>query len=433
MDDKADLNRYELKEGDVIRIGRLFLRLKLLKLQKYEKKNNYLNNSINGYINNINITTTNENNNNITINTELNLQEIHVNSQIYRKRTKVKFSNFKQQNNAQTKEEKKEVICRICYSDENNEENPLVQPCNCHGSLKYIHLNCLKQWLKTNTYKLQEHNEYLKIFKVKKAECELCKTELPDFIRHKGKLYEIIDFGEEFNNYALFENLIDDKHNDKYLYMISLDNNNTLFRIGRGNSCNIILNDASISRNHCALRLFNKKLFLEDCNSKFGTLILIYPHFLNLIEGVKLYLQIGRSFLKCQVQNSISFFGCCNVSESYNFDFYYKQNKIKVEDMRKMTVKTEIDYDDTESVDNQDKKLIQMTDESDNDNGMSLKKNKIKIDEENNLLTNLDINSSPVKFKAISECIDENINEANVSTNKVNKVEIYEERKKSIQ
>ena len=114
MDDKADVNRYELKEGDIIRIGRLFLRLKFLKLQRYEKNsNNKLDTSINGNINNKNITTTNENNtnfNNVSINTEINLQEINVNPPIYRKRTKIKFSNFKPQNSASIKEEKKKFF-----------------------------------------------------------------------------------------------------------------------------------------------------------------------------------------------------------------------------------------------------------------------------------------------------------------------------------
>ena len=434
MDDKADLNRYELKEGDIIRIGRLFLRLKFLKIQKYEKQSsNNLNNSINGNAKNINIAITNENTNNnynynnVSINTELNLQEIQVNSHINRKRTKIKISNFKSKNSAPIKEEKKENICRICYGDENEDENPLVQPCNCHGSMKYIHLNCLKKWLKINTYILQENNEFLKTFKVKKAECELCKTELPDFVRHKGKLYEIIDFGDEFKNYALFENLIDSKHNNKFLYMISLDNN-ILFTIGRGHDNNLILNDASISRNHCALRFFNKKLLLEDCNSKFGTLILIYSQYMKLIEGLKLYMQIGRSFLKCEVQKSFSFFGCCNIAETSNFDYYYKQNKIRIEDIHKMTVKTEMDYDDTESFNDENKKSIQMIDESNDD--IINDNNNLKKNEEEHLITNLDTKSSPLKLKAISECIDENVNEANNnSVNKANKIEIFEERK----
>lgn len=438
MDDDADLNRYELKEGDIIRIGRLHLRLKIIKIQKFENNKNLNTSSSVNNINKIRISTNNENNNNnnfnnISINTELNLQEIQVNSPISRKRSKIRSSNFKSINSAPIKEEKKEMICRICYGDENEDENPLVQPCNCHGSMKYIHLNCLKQWLKTNTFILQESNELSKVFKIKKAECELCRTELPNFIRHKGKLYEIIDFGNDFKNYVVFENLIEDnKNKNKYLYIISLDNNNLLFNIGRGHDCNLILNDASVSRNHCALRYYNKKLFLEDCSSKFGTLVLIYVKSLKLIEELKLYVQIGISFIRCEVKKPYSFFGCCNISEANNFDYYYKQNKIKAEDMFKMTVKTEMNDDETESInDNEDEKNKNMIEESNDDiKTLKVNKNSIKIMGEDNLITNLDIYGSPVKLKVISECIDENVNEINNSVNNnIDKIEIYEERK----
>ena len=38
------------------------------------------------------------------------------------------------------------VICKICYND--NEEEPLLSPCNCSGSIKYVHQSCLMKWLK---------------------------------------------------------------------------------------------------------------------------------------------------------------------------------------------------------------------------------------------------------------------------------------------
>ena len=93
-----------------------------------------------------------------------------------------------------------------------------------------------------------------------------------------------------------------------------------------------------------------------------------------------------------------------------------------------MTVKTEMDYDDTESFNDENKKRIQIIDESNDD--IINDNNNLKKNEEEHLITNLDTKSSPVKLKAISECIDENVNEANNnSINKANKIEIFEERK----
>lgn len=35
--------------------------------------------------------------------------------------------------------------CRFCYG----EEPQLIQPCNCKGSMAYVHGHCLGQWLET--------------------------------------------------------------------------------------------------------------------------------------------------------------------------------------------------------------------------------------------------------------------------------------------
>ena len=42
---------------------------------------------------------------------------------------------------------KNRPACRICYGENNNNENPLICPCICKGSMKYIHYLCLRNWL----------------------------------------------------------------------------------------------------------------------------------------------------------------------------------------------------------------------------------------------------------------------------------------------
>ena len=48
-----------------------------------------------------------------------------------------------------------------------------------------------------------ESNPDCNIYQYKKAECELCKTKFPDFIKHKGTIYEILDFFDDFNHIFL--------------------------------------------------------------------------------------------------------------------------------------------------------------------------------------------------------------------------------------
>ena len=42
---------------------------------------------------------------------------------------------------------KGEMLWRICLSEDSSDENPLISPWKCSGTMKYIHLACLKEWL----------------------------------------------------------------------------------------------------------------------------------------------------------------------------------------------------------------------------------------------------------------------------------------------
>ncbi|XP_019943618.2 E3 ubiquitin-protein ligase MARCHF8 isoform X4 [Paralichthys olivaceus] len=51
-------------------------------------------------------------------------------------------------------------ICRICHC-EGDDESPLITPCHCTGSLRFVHQACLQQWIKSSDT----------------CCCELCKYE----------------------------------------------------------------------------------------------------------------------------------------------------------------------------------------------------------------------------------------------------------------
>ena len=52
--------------------------------------------------------------------------------------------------NSEINKKKNKKICRICYMEEMDKKiNPLIKPCKCSGSMKYIHYECLLHWLKT--------------------------------------------------------------------------------------------------------------------------------------------------------------------------------------------------------------------------------------------------------------------------------------------
>lgn len=43
-----------------------------------------------------------------------------------------------------------ERVCRICFESE-LENNPIITPCECSGTMKFIHEECLKKWILSKT------------------------------------------------------------------------------------------------------------------------------------------------------------------------------------------------------------------------------------------------------------------------------------------
>ena len=41
-----------------------------------------------------------------------------------------------------------DIQCKICWDNTSTVENPLLNSCSCAGSVRYIHYECLKYWLK---------------------------------------------------------------------------------------------------------------------------------------------------------------------------------------------------------------------------------------------------------------------------------------------
>lgn len=111
-----------------------------------------------------------------------------------------------------TKEKRpaKKNVCRICLEEEDSNDenktktNPLIAPCLCNGSAQYIHLKCLKEWLKSKL--VVNDKTYSKNYIYKVSKCELCQATYPDCIRIDGKKHEIFEFERpKRHQYAILE------------------------------------------------------------------------------------------------------------------------------------------------------------------------------------------------------------------------------------
>eukprot|EP00826_Nyctotherus_ovalis_P054623 TRINITY_DN7168_c0_g1_i11.p1 TRINITY_DN7168_c0_g1~~TRINITY_DN7168_c0_g1_i11.p1 ORF type:complete len:309 (-),score=21.17 TRINITY_DN7168_c0_g1_i11:370-1296(-) len=71
-----------------------------------------------------------------------------------------------------------EVKCRICLRSENTEEEQIVcSPCKCLGSVRYVHLNCLRRWLKNQL--IERENEYFHSYSWQELNCDICHAPYP--------------------------------------------------------------------------------------------------------------------------------------------------------------------------------------------------------------------------------------------------------------
>jgi hypothetical protein len=212
-------------------------------------------------------------------------------------------------------------------------ENPLLNPCICSGSMKFIHYTCLKHWINNKCYSKIEINDDCSILNVKPVECELCKTKFPDLIIKNGNVFNISEFKPDYNNYFIFESLTLDKNKNKYNYVVSLGKNgkNKKIYVGREKESNVLFSDISVSRTHCIFKIENKKIYIYDNDSTFATLVLIQTPTIKMSENLDLYIQIGRTFFTLNVinKNKSSFF-CCNISEKTNDKFYFDQNEKQI-------------------------------------------------------------------------------------------------------
>lgn len=124
---------------------------------------------------------------------------------------------------------KSKATCRICYCDETEVESPLISPCSCSGSMKFIHFSCLQTWLKSKIVVKSTVTDNCASYSLKQIECELCKVVFPDFVKYKGKLFDTKEFIKpSYKTYITLESAMTDKHSNRVLFYANLESKNNI-------------------------------------------------------------------------------------------------------------------------------------------------------------------------------------------------------------
>ena len=110
---------------------------------------------------------------------------------------------------------------------------------------------------------------------------------------------QLLDMKPNKNSYISFVSLDPDEQQKYYLFILNLDKQDEI-NIGRFTECDLRINEISVSRYHSKIYKKGNKVYIEDLQSKFGTLIKIPEQGLILDRHQKgtVALQSGRSFVQ---------------------------------------------------------------------------------------------------------------------------------------
>jgi len=133
-----------------------------------------------------------------------------------------------------------ENVCKVCLGDESTKENPLIVPCKCSGTMKFVHLDCLKHWFKSKV--VSKSFDYMTVYSLKTLECDLCKGEIKGnfiwfyFVRFiervkiNGEIKYIIDIEIPKCSHIILESRGEEEVN-KIIYVVAFRNNLTSLKI----------------------------------------------------------------------------------------------------------------------------------------------------------------------------------------------------------
>lgn len=208
------------------------------------------------------------------------------------------------------------ISCKICF----NFSKDMISICNCKGSLKYIHIQCLEKWINSKSdieYKYIGPNYFNLI--LKNFYCEICKKTFPLALTdNEGTIKHLISSLKTKRNFIIFKKkLIKDEHSSsnfeneyekivEYMYIEFPGYKN--LSIGRDKISDIQLDDISVSRRHSALFIDKDKraVKIKDINSKFGTLLNMKEDIIITETNYKATVQKGNSVYHFKLKNKFN-------------------------------------------------------------------------------------------------------------------------------
>mmetsp|Transcript_105234 Transcript_105234/g.328089 ORF Transcript_105234/g.328089 Transcript_105234/m.328089 type:complete len:415 (-) Transcript_105234:104-1348(-) len=170
--------------------------------------------------------------------------------------------------------------CRICLQCGPDAEGQLIAPCDCKGSVEFVHVGCLQHWMRARTAASEGKRAY--IFRLQT--CELCKAPYPmRYTTADGQQLPLVQLETPAAPYVVLEELSMVRASDLEgagqlpqterpgLHLASLAEGS--IRLGRCRESDVEIHDEYVSRRHAMIQFADGRFLLEDSGSKWGTLV----------------------------------------------------------------------------------------------------------------------------------------------------------------
>lgn len=321
---------YKLRINDVIRIGKIDLKIKAMHpsytLSKKVEDSEEFQEVNNMSKSNALIKCESKSNNISNLNTAtkqdsqwLKLKGINFNSEFLTLNNNIELNKNESCNDAESMRS-----CRICLLSDSTPDNYLISVCKCKGTMKFIHVSCLQRCI-SNKIQQKRISANVVMHYYTEIKCELCGFEYSESIRVKGKYIDLIQLEYPSQYYliieVLTENNISNEPLDKKKFLVIDTSENYKVTCGRSSESDISILDPSISRNHMEIHRYSCGYEIYDLSSKFGTLV-------KLEHGIPVYqtplvMLIGFHKLDFKLEKNIFYYLCCiknqiSTSNSYN-------------------------------------------------------------------------------------------------------------------
>ncbi len=123
-------------------------------------------------------------------------------------------------------------------------------------------------------------NERVIAYNLDVFHCEVCKTDLPKYMRVQDNIVELFPLSIKSDSFLMLERVCE-RNSISYIIPFTREKSMSI-SMGRHELNDLVLNDMSISRKHAILHIERGEIQISDYNSKFGTFVEFQRNISNL-------------------------------------------------------------------------------------------------------------------------------------------------------